>query len=118
MKTFIKRHKASFIAIADVLAFTLVIASIGAFGPVAMPIARLVLMFILKWCAIAFGYFLVVFLPFRISSALKRRDEAAAAIIERNKKIIQHNKQIQQKDKEKALEEKILEAFYKEEDEV
>lgn len=83
-----------------------------------MPIARLVLMFILKWCAIAFGYFLVVFLPFRISSALKRRDEAAAAIIEQNKKIIQHNKQIQQKDKEKALEEKILEAFYKQEDEV
>ena len=59
-----------------------------------------------------------MFLPFRISSALKRRDEAAAAIIEQNKKIIQHNKQIQQKDKEKALEEKILEAFYKQEDEV
>ena len=118
MKTFIKRNKASFIAIVGVLVFTLVLASIGAFGLVAMPIARMVLMFILKWCAIAFGYFLVVFLPFRINSALKRRDAAAAAIIEQNKKIIQQNKQIQQKDKEKALEEKILEAFYKQEDEV
>lgn len=118
MKNFIKRHKAPFIAIAGVLVFTLVMACVGAFGPTVMPVARLVGMFLLKWGAIAFGYFLVVFLPFRIISALKRRDEATAAILAENKKIIQHNKQIQQKDKEKALEEKILEAYYKQEDEV
>ena len=106
------------ISVSISLVFTLILMCFGVFGEFIAPYAITVALFLLKWLSIVFGYFLICFLPYRIIVALKKRDEITKQIIEENKKILQHNADVEEKEKEQKLEEKILQAYYKEKDEI
>lgn len=106
------------ISVGLVILYTLIIMAGGCFGAAVAPVAKAVLLFILKWAAILFGYATLCYLPYRVIQALKLRDETTKKILEENKRIVRHNKEMAQKEKQKNLEEKIIDAYFKQEDEL
>jgi len=111
-------RKSVIISIAASLVLTLVLMCFGIFGETITPYARMILFFIVKWGLVLFGYFLACFLPYRIFVALKDREILSKKIIEENKKILKHNAEVDEQEQEQELEKKILNAYYKEKDNV
>ena len=111
-------RKSVIISIAASLVLTLVLMCFGIFGETITPYARMILFFIIKWGLVLFGYFLACFLPYRIFVALKDREILSKKIIEENKKILKHNAEVDEQEQEQELEKKILNAYYKEKDNV
>ena len=111
-------RKSVIISIAASLVLTLVLMCFGIFGETITPYARMILFFIIKWGLVLFGYFLACFLPYRIFVALKDRESLSKKIIEENKKILKHNAEVDEQEQEQELEKKILNAYYKEKDNV
>jgi hypothetical protein len=100
------------------LVLTLVLMCFGIYGEMITPYARMILLFIVKWGLVLFGYFLACFLPYRIIVALKDREVLSKKIIEENKKILKHNAEVDEQEQEQELEKKILNAYIKEKDNV
>jgi hypothetical protein len=111
-------RKSVIISITASLVLTLVLMCFGIFGETITPYARMILFFIFKWGLVLFGYFLACFLPYRIFVALKDREILSKKIIEENKKILKHNAEVDEQEQEQELEKKILNAYYKEKDNV
>lgn len=102
------KNKKIIAGIAAAIVFSFVLISFGVYGVAAQKLLFTVLKTIGPIVGIAFGYFLCVFLPFRIAEALRiRREKEEEA--RKNDKI---QKQIQLK---KDLEHKILETLNKKE---
>lgn len=85
--------------------YTFFLFLIGIFGSTPQHYAIVSGLFILKYGLIAFGFLLAVFLPIRVSKALKQRKEEEYQR-ESERKIIEAAEQ------EKRKQEKILEEMY------
>lgn len=94
--------------------YTAILMSFGLFGAAVIPVG----IFVLKWSAILFGYFMIGFLPIRIIQALKanetRRQLYATQVEAEQKK----QKDTLEKLKEKALEDRIEQEYLKREDDI
>ena len=103
--------KTTIITIVSVLLYTYVLACFGLAGEKVQSVAFIGGLYFLKYGSIAFGYFMAIFLPIRITKALEKRKETLYQIVS--------NKKIQElAEKTKQTNNKIMEEYIKNEDRI
>jgi len=102
------------IAVAVSLLYALLLGCLGVFGEAAAVALIAAVLFGGKWLLILGGYAFALWLPFRIMQA-KRLD---AARKEHYKEVEKTIKQMQQKSEQQKIEEAILKAYQKAEDNI
>lgn len=103
--SFIKNNKTYvFVILISVLLYSVILGSFGVFGETIKNGLLYFIKHILPYILMAFGYFMVVFLPIRIIQALKRNEEL--------QKEYEADRKLQElANKSKALQEKIINAM-------
>lgn len=101
-----------------IVAWSLILTCVGAFGPTVQATMIPICLNLLKWIGILIGYAIAIFLPVRIYNALvlnKTRKQLMELQEEAARKKAAEN---QEALRQRAVEEAILKAYYKEEDDV
>lgn len=97
------------ISLLSLILYTILLSCVGVFGGTIQSVVFHYGLIIGKWLLIGFGFFLCIFLPIRVTTALKKNEE--------NKYYAESDEKIRQAGIEKkALEEKIMQEYYKSED--
>ena len=103
--------KLTIITLISMFVYAYALVCFGVVGPYFQGIALVIGGYILKYGLILFGLFMSAFLPVRISQALKKREQAKYEI-ESERKIIEAAQ------KQKQLNNKIIDEYIKNEDAV
>lgn len=103
--------KLTIITLISMFVYAYALVCFGIVGPYFQDIALVIGGYILKYGLILFGLFMSAFLPVRVSQALKKREQAKYEI-ESERKIIEAAQ------KQKQLNNKIMDEYIKNEDAV
>lgn len=102
------------IAVAAALLYTVLLLCLGVFGSAAASATLAVVLAIGKWILVAAGYAFAIWLPFRIWQA-KQLDAKAK---EHYKAVEEQMEKLKQKSEQQKIEEAILKAYQKAEDNI